>query len=770
MTQQQQKLPSQIKDLDMVEHPTDQSNGSTPNGFPNNSDPADGDQFRIKFADWGFKIDRLFEVAYRFYKRNESKAFHPSFDERNKMIALIMQARYGNHDGGRAPDIGVLDLVGKRRQYEWSLLNGMSKTEAMSKFICALDDLCPIFKAHAEAVKISSGIEQSFNTREPYISNDNSGNASQQSEIDAQMHNIYSSLCKQTYNQFKGYAEKQCPGDIEKQKHLITSLQEQYYQQYMSQMHPELKSSLPGSSQTSSGSISSLYTLQTSDNCNQIPESLSDNQTDDSIVPENQLTLVKSTPHLDLPLPAEQLHDSKQTDRTIDTVAESSRIDSSDIYCEENNIQTDISSEELVSGLEPIDSVSPVDEFDRTPEAKLTEELRSVSIAAEKPEVNELVHDMDEPVRLYQYSDLPPIGVFESFPEPKPIKNVNQRKNSVDQINPNSTPVLNELPQKPTIDHKYHSTLKNLSEHSSFQGNTLPSDAAASRGSMTPFEYSMTNHNNDKNNPNYHAGSDEFSSHTYQSNQETTTMQDQSCEKFKTSAMTESDDQIVTEVTRQQGPDLWDCLSSSGDQSPLQHIVAYEELEPATIWTKSGIAEFKESLGDDKQGGVYEVKESTLVIIQVPTYPDGKFVYWEFATDDFDIGFGLEFVYEKHLEQPMELKIYENIDEDDMDDMIEEDHWSLSAKSGENCSHPESGLSNSSTSGQMEASQRLLAEKRQRLANTISIVPTYRRDSHQEVFVGRHRYPGQGYYLLRFDNTYSVLRSKTLYFRICYFM
>ena len=51
---------------------------------------------------------------------------------------------------------------------------------------------------------------------------------------------------------------------------------------------------------------------------------------------------------------------------------------------------------------------------------------------------------------------------------------------------------------------------------------------------------------------------------------------------------------------------------------------------------------------------------------------------------------------------------------------------------------------------------------------TSVIIPIYRRDCHQEVFGGSHQYPGQGVYLLKFDNTYSLWRSKTLYYKVYY--
>lgn len=48
------------------------------------------------------------------------------------------------------------------------------------------------------------------------------------------------------------------------------------------------------------------------------------------------------------------------------------------------------------------------------------------------------------------------------------------------------------------------------------------------------------------------------------------------------------------------------------------------------------------------------------------------------------------------------------------------------------------------------------------------IIPIYRRDCHQEVYAGSHKYPGRGIYLLKFDNSYSLFRSKTLYYRVYY--
>lgn len=50
----------------------------------------------------------------------------------------------------------------------------------------------------------------------------------------------------------------------------------------------------------------------------------------------------------------------------------------------------------------------------------------------------------------------------------------------------------------------------------------------------------------------------------------------------------------------------------------------------------------------------------------------------------------------------------------------------------------------------------------------IQIIPVFRRDCHTEVYAGCHTCPGKGVYLLKFDNSYSLWRSKTLYYRVYY--
>ena len=47
-------------------------------------------------------------------------------------------------------------------------------------------------------------------------------------------------------------------------------------------------------------------------------------------------------------------------------------------------------------------------------------------------------------------------------------------------------------------------------------------------------------------------------------------------------------------------------------------------------------------------------------------------------------------------------------------------------------------------------------------------MPVYRRDSHRDVQAGSHDYPGEDMNLLKFDNSYSLWRSKSVYYRVYY--
>ncbi|KAM4690551.1 protein TMED8 [Rhinophrynus dorsalis] len=164
-------------------------------------------------------------------------------------------------------------------------------------------------------------------------------------------------------------------------------------------------------------------------------------------------------------------------------------------------------------------------------------------------------------------------------------------------------------------------------------------------------------------------------------------------------------------------------------------------LSPATTWTSVNLREFKNRMAGEKHG-LLTVRRGEVLTIRVPTHPDGKRLCWEFATDDYDIGFGIYFDWTPVTSTAVTLQVSESSDEEDEEET--ESPWH-------------------SREGDVERGS--VYRLRSRYGE---IMPVLRRDSHREVQAGSHDYPGEGIYLLKLDNSYSLLRNKTLYFHVYY--
>ncbi|CAD6221890.1 GSCOCG00005225001-RA-CDS [Cotesia congregata] len=168
-------------------------------------------------------------------------------------------------------------------------------------------------------------------------------------------------------------------------------------------------------------------------------------------------------------------------------------------------------------------------------------------------------------------------------------------------------------------------------------------------------------------------------------------------------------------------------------------------IETPKMWTRPGVDEFKKLIKRESGDAVIKVGHGETVTVRVPTHEDGSCLFWEFATDGYDIGFGVYFEWSKPDTNQVSVHISES--EDDDDDEIYD--------SGEDL---ECGPGNEENRTELKTA-----------AAPISvIIPIYRRDSQDEIYAGSHTYPGQGIYLLKFDNSYSLWRSKTLYYRVYY--
>nr|XP_023402184.1 protein TMED8 isoform X2 [Loxodonta africana] len=167
-------------------------------------------------------------------------------------------------------------------------------------------------------------------------------------------------------------------------------------------------------------------------------------------------------------------------------------------------------------------------------------------------------------------------------------------------------------------------------------------------------------------------------------------------------------------------------------------------MAPPCIWTFAKMKEFKSKLSKDKNSRLV-VKRGEVVTIRVPTHPEGKRVCWEFATDDYDIGFGVYFDWTPVTSTDITVQVSDSSEDEDEEEEEEEE------------------IEDPVPVGDVERGSR--SSLRSRYGE---VMPVYRRDSHRDVQAGSHDYPGEGIYLLKFDNSYSLLRNKTLYFHIYY--
>ncbi|XP_062980204.1 Golgi resident protein GCP60 [Elgaria multicarinata webbii] len=175
-----------------------------------------------------------------------------------------------------------------------------------------------------------------------------------------------------------------------------------------------------------------------------------------------------------------------------------------------------------------------------------------------------------------------------------------------------------------------------------------------------------------------------------------------------------------------------DALEEALENGPKESVPV---IAAPSMWTRPQITDFKEKIRQDADS-VITVGRGEVVTVRVPTHEEGSYLFWEFATDNYDIGFGVYFEWTDSPNTAVSVHVSESSEDEDED----EENASSEEKAKKNANKPQ------------------LDE----------IVPVYRRDCHEEVYAGSHQYPGRGVYLLKFDNSYSLWRSKTVYYRVYY--
>ena len=93
-------------------------------------------------------------------------------------------------------------------------------------------------------------------------------------------------------------------------------------------------------------------------------------------------------------------------------------------------------------------------------------------------------------------------------------------------------------------------------------------------------------------------------------------------------------------------------------------------LKPASTWTSPALRELKTKLRLEKDS-VVTVYRGDIMTVHVPTVPEGKQVCWEFATDGYDIGFGIYFDWTPVTSRAITVHVSESSDDEDEDEDLE---------------------------------------------------------------------------------------------------
>ncbi|VIO98742.1 Uncharacterized protein BM_BM17766 [Brugia malayi] len=187
--------------------------------------------------------------------------------------------------------------------------------------------------------------------------------------------------------------------------------------------------------------------------------------------------------------------------------------------------------------------------------------------------------------------------------------------------------------------------------------------------------------------------------------------------------------------------------SDISDEEVGEDLPSNPAIAPASMWNRQDIMEFKTAIRKEGSESIIKVGHGETVTVRVPTHEEGSCLFWEFATDHYDIGFGVFFEWTISQTNRVSVHVSESSDEEADEEFLQVELRTNDVESGSSVREKETD---------------------QNKPHVDEIVPIYRRDCHEEVYAGSHVYPGRGVYLLKFDNSYSLWRSKTLYYRVYY--
>jgi len=137
-------------------------------------------------------------------------------------------------------------------------------------------------------------------------------------------------------------------------------------------------------------------------------------------------------------------------------------------------------------------------------------------------------------------------------------------------------------------------------------------------------------------------------------------IEDQEKEKEKEKKSVESED--TTTCKDEDKDDANENMLNDDDSDELED---WPPISPAEMWTRKGVEEFKQIIRREAGDAVIKVGHGETVTVRVPTHEDGTCLFWEFATDGYDIGFGVYFEWSKPETNQVSVHISESEDEEE---------------------------------------------------------------------------------------------------------
>lgn len=85
-----------------------------------------------------------------------------------------------------------------------------------------------------------------------------------------------------------------------------------------------------------------------------------------------------------------------------------------------------------------------------------------------------------------------------------------------------------------------------------------------------------------------------------------------------------------------------------------------------SMWTRPQIKDFKEKIRQDVDS-VITVGRGEVVTVRVPTHEEGSYLFWEFASDHYDVGFGVYFEWTDSGDTGVSVHVSESSEDEEED-------------------------------------------------------------------------------------------------------